>query len=111
MADGLGMGRSMNEKMPKVFTIIILLIGMGIAMYITSDEGNPVYSLILAQASSIFAVPLIAIGLLLIANRTDVMGKYKNTLIQNILAILGLILICVLVYIMYGKILGYFAAI
>jgi NRAMP (natural resistance-associated macrophage protein)-like metal ion transporter len=111
MADGMGMGRSMNEKMPKVFTIIILLIGMGIAMYITSGIGNPVYSLILAQASSMFAVPLIAIGLLLIANRTDVMGKYKNSLTQNILAVLGLILICILVYIMYGKLLGYFAVI
>lgn len=108
LSDGLGLGKSMDEKMPKVFTIIILLIGMGIAIYVSSDIGNPVYSLILAQASSMLAVPLIAIGLLLIANRKDVMGKYKNTIFQNILAILGFLLICVLVYIMYSKLLGYF---
>jgi Mn2+/Fe2+ NRAMP family transporter len=110
LSDGLGMGRSMGEKMPKLFTLLILVIGMGIAMYVTSEGGSAVYSLILAQASSMLAVPLIAIGLIMIVNREDVMGKYKNTLYQNILAILGFILICVLVYIMYGKLIGYFNA-
>jgi len=107
LSDGLGMGGSMDQKMPKVFTTLILLTGMGIAMYVASDTGSPVYSLILAQASSMIAVPLIAIGLLLLLNREDVMGKYKNNLLQNILAIIGFILVCVLVYIMYGKLLGY----
>jgi Mn2+/Fe2+ NRAMP family transporter len=110
LSDGLGMGRSMGEKMPKLFTLLILVSGMGIAMYVSSEGGSAVYSLILAQASSMLAVPLIAIGLILIVNREDVMGKYKNTLYQNILAILGFILICVLVYIMYGKLIGYFNA-
>lgn len=110
LSDGLGMGRSMNEKMPKVFTTLILLAGMAIAIYVASDVGSPVYSLILAQASSIIAVPLIAIGLFLVLNRKDVMGKYKNTLLQNILALIGFVLICVLVYIMYGKLIGYFTA-
>ena len=110
LSDGLGMGRSMGEKMPKIFTLLILVSGMGIAMYVSSEGGSAVYSLILAQASSMLAVPLIAIGLILIVNREDVMGKYKNTLYQNILAILGFILICVLVYIMYSKLIGYFNA-
>ncbi|MCF6297018.1 MAG: Nramp family divalent metal transporter [Flavobacteriaceae bacterium] len=110
LSDGLGLGKSMDEKMPKAFTALILLVGMGMAMYVASDGGSPVYSLILAQGSSMLAVPLIAIGLLLITNRKDVMGEYKNTLFQNILAIIGFILICVLVYIMYGKLIGYFTA-
>ncbi len=108
LSDGFGLGKSMDEKMPKIFTILILLIGMGISVYVSSDIGNAVYSLILAQASSMLAVPLIAVGLLLIANRKDVMGEYKNTIFQNILAIIGFVLICVLVYIMYSKLLGYF---
>lgn len=108
LSDGLGMGRSMEEKMPKVFTALILLVGMAVAMFVASGKGGAVYSLILAQASSILAVPLIAIGLLLVLNRKDVMGKHKNTIFQNILAIAGFVLICVLVYIMYGKLIGYF---
>lgn len=111
LSDGLGMGRSMDEKMPKVFTTLILLVGMGIAIFVASGKVSAVYSLILAQASSMLAVPLIAIGLLLLVNRKDVMGEHKNTIFQNILAIAGFVLICVLVYIMYGKLIGYFTAI
>ena len=111
LSDGLGMGRSMEEKMPKVFTALILLVGMSVAMFVASGKGGAVYSLILAQASSMLAVPLIAIGLLLVLNRKDVMGKHKNTIFQNILAIAGFILICVLVYIMYGKLIGYFTTV
>lgn len=108
LSDGLGFGRSMNEKMPKAFTTLILLAGMAIALYVIG-EGSPVYSLILAQASSMLSVPLIALGLFLVVNRKDVMGAYKNTAFQNLLAIIGFILVCILVYIMYDKLLGYFS--
>lgn len=104
LSDGLGLGRSMNEKMPKLFTVVILLVGMLIAVFF---KGNVVYALILAQASSILAVPLIAIGILLIVNRKTVMGKLKNGKLQNTLAILGFLLICVMVYFMYAKIISF----
>ncbi len=103
-ADGLGMGRSMNEKMPKIFTSVILLVGMLVAVFF---RGNIIYALILAQASSILAVPLIAIGLFLIVNNKKVMGKLKNTFWQNLFAILGFILICILVYYMYTRFISF----
>ncbi|MCF6351992.1 MAG: Nramp family divalent metal transporter [Cyclobacteriaceae bacterium] len=108
LADSMGMGRSMEEKMPKVFTAVILIVGMAIALYV-SGNGSPVYSLIMAQASSMLAVPLIAIGLYLVLNNKEIMGKHKNTNFQNMLAITSFALICVLVYIMYSKLIGYFA--
>lgn len=83
-------------------------LGIGIATYVSSDIGNPVYSLIMAQASSILAVPLIAVGLILVLNRKDIMGKYRNNTFQNVLATLGFLLMCVLVYIMFTKLLTYF---
>ncbi len=107
LADSIGMGRSMEGKMPKLFTTVILIAGMVIALYV-SGNGSPVYSLIMAQASSMLAVPLIAIGLYLVLNNKEVMGRYKNTNFQNMLAIAGFALICVLVYIMYSKLIGYF---
>ena len=100
LADGLGLGRSMNERMPRIFTSIILLLGMVIAVFF---RGNVIYALIMAQASSIFAVPLIAVGLFLIMNNKKVMGKFSNTKVQNILAIFGFILISIMVYYMYHK--------
>ncbi len=100
LSDSLGLGRSMNEKTPKIFTLIILLIGMLIAVFF---KGNIVYALIMAQASSVFGVLLIAIGLLLLANNKEIMGKYINTKLQNGLGILGFILISIMVYYMFSK--------
>lgn len=100
LADGLGLGRSMNEKMPKIFISIILLLGMVIAVFF---RGNVIYALIMAQASSIFAVPLIAVGLFLMLNNKKVMGKHRNNKTQNTIAIFGFILISIMVYYMYHK--------
>ncbi len=100
LADGLGLGHSMNEKMPKIFTSIILLVGMLIAVFF---RGNVIYALIMAQASSILAVPLIALGMFLILNNKKVMGEYRNNTYQNILAVLAFIIIIVMVYFMYSK--------
>lgn len=100
LADGLGLGRSMNEKMPKIFISVILLLGMVIAVFF---RGNVIYALIMAQASSIFAVPLIAVGLFLMLNNKKVMGKHRNNKTQNTIAIFGFILISIMVYYMYHK--------
>ncbi|HZH70938.1 MAG TPA: Nramp family divalent metal transporter [Mariniphaga sp.] len=100
LSDGLGLGRTMGEKMPKVFTTIALLMGMIIAVFF---KGDVIYALILAQASSIFAVPLIALGMFLILNNRKVMGDFKNNLWQNILAVFGFILISLMVYFMYAR--------
>ncbi len=100
LADSFGLGHSMNEKIPRIFTAIILFIGMLIAVFF---RGNVIYALIMAQASSMLAVPLIALGMFLILNNKKVMGKYKNNIFQNVLAILGFVILSVMVYFMYSK--------
>ncbi|MCA1760019.1 MAG: hypothetical protein LC658_09640 [Bacteroidales bacterium] len=104
LSDGLGLGRTMNDKMPKVFTTIALLLGMVIAVFF---RGDVIYALILAQASSILAVPLIAFGMFLILNNRKVMGQLKNNPWQNFLAVFGFILISLMVYLMYSRIIVY----
>lgn len=104
LADGLGMGRSMDEKMPKIFTSVILLIGMLVAVFF---KGNVIYALIMAQASSIFAVPLIALGMFLILNNRKIMGPYKNTVWQNVLAVFGFLVISLVVYFMYLRLIEF----
>ncbi len=100
LSDGLGMGRSMNQKMPKVFTAIILLLGMLVAVFF---RGDVIYALILAQASTVLAVPFIAGGMYLILNNSKIMGKYRNTTKQNLLAFFGFVLIIVMVYFLVMK--------
>ncbi len=106
LSDGLGIGRTMQEKAPKLFTALTMLIGMVIAVFF---RGDVVYALVLAQASSLFAVPAIGIGLFLLLNNKKVMGNFKNSVLQNIIAILGLILILIMVYRMYSRLIGFLA--
>ena len=98
----------MNEKTPKIFTSVILLLGMFVAMFISE---NVVYALILAQASSIIAVPLIAIGIFLILNNKKVMGHLRNNKLQNTFAIFGFFLISLMVYFIFTKIIGFIGSI
>lgn len=100
LSDGLGLGRSMEEKAPRAFTILSMLIGMSIAVFF---KGNIVHALILAQATTLFAVPAVAIGLFLIANNKNVMGDYVNSWQQNVIAVFGLILILLMVYFKYHQ--------
>jgi len=104
LADGLGLSRSMNNRTTKIFIIAILLIGMLVAVFF---RGNVIYALIMAQASSMLAVPLIAIGLFLILNNKKVMGSQRNNLFQNIIAVTGFIIISLMVYFMYQNMLTY----
>lgn len=100
LSDGFGLGRSMNQKMPKIFTAIILILGMLVAVFF---RGDVIYALILAQASTILAVPFIAGGMYLILNNNEIMGKFRNTKKQNLLAVFGFILIVVMVYFLVIK--------
>ncbi len=104
MADGLGLGRTMDEKWPKIFTVFGMLVGMMIAVFF---KGNIVHALVLAQASSLFAVPAVAIGLFMILNNKKVMGKLVNTWQQNIVAVFGLFLIMIMVWRMYERLVGF----
>lgn len=104
LADGLGMGRSMNNGTTKLFITAILLIGMLVAVFF---RGNVIYAMIMAQASSMLAVPLIAVGLFLVLNNKKLMGPQRNKLVENIIAISGFIVICLMVYFMYQNMLTY----
>lgn len=104
LADSLGLGRSLNDKVPKIFTSIILVIGMLVAVFF---KGNIIYALIMAQASSMLGVPFIAIGLMLVLNNKKIMQHRTNSWMQNILGVLGFVLICMMVYFMYNKLIMY----
>lgn len=104
LADGFGLGRSMNNSITKIFIIAVLLLGMLVAVFF---RGNVIYAMIMAQASSMLAVPLIALGLFLVLNNKKVMGRQRNKLLQNMVAATGFIVISLMVYFMYQNLLTY----
>lgn len=103
LSDGLGFGRTGESKAPKVFTMLILLTGMTISLFF---KGDIIYALIIAQAATLLGVPFIAIAMLLLMNNKKIMGELRNTWTQNIFAIFGLILICIMTFFTYQKIIA-----
>jgi Mn2+/Fe2+ NRAMP family transporter len=107
LSDGLGMGRSMQERAPKLFTTLAMLIGMVVAVFF---KGDVVYALVLAQGATLLGAPAIAIALLLLLNNKKVMGQYTNSWWHNGLAFLGLILLMLVVYQIITRLYSIFAA-
>ena len=59
----------------------IILIGMGFAWFGT----KPVQAIVIAQAANGILLPLIAIFLLVVMNRRDLLGEHRNGLVGNLL--------------------------
>jgi len=100
LSDGLGYGRSIQDKVPRFFSALILLLGMLVAVFF---KGDVVYALVLASASSLFAIPAVAVGLLMVVNNEKVMGDLVNNRRQNSVGVLGMVLTITLVAYMYYR--------
>lgn len=110
MADGLGLGNSMQQRWPKIFTALGMLIGMlvgeGVILFL---KGNTIPALVFAQGASLFAVPAVAIGLFMISNNRKAMGRFVNNWKQNVVAVIGLLLILAMCWRMYHFVFSFFA--
>ncbi|WP_164667761.1 Nramp family divalent metal transporter [Virgibacillus doumboii] len=95
LSDGVGFGSKLKNKKVKLAIIAVMLFGSIIAIIF---GGAPVNLIIFAQAITIVAVPFIAIALLVVANDKKIMGDLKNTLLKNIIAIAGLIVLILLAF-------------
>ncbi len=70
LADGLGLGGNLDERWPKRFTVVALATGLGVALLMRQGEGfNAVRLILLAQATTVAAWPLLAGVLIWLAVR------------------------------------------
>jgi Mn2+/Fe2+ NRAMP family transporter len=95
LADGLGLGDTMDSKWAKIFASGVMILGT-IAAIVFGQ--NPIQLLVLAQGTTIFAVPLIAIVMLLLANNEDLMKEYKNKTITNVISVIAIVWLIFLSY-------------
>ena len=94
LSDALGFGAMPEDRAPRVATAIVLLIGMGVALWmILADAGKPVGLIVAAQAATVLAAPLIAATLLWLTNLESVMGEHRNGWLINVLAATGLVVL------------------
>ncbi len=100
LSDSLGLGKSMNDKYPKIFTFVVLLIGLLVSIFF---RGNIIYAIVTAQSATLIGVPFIAVGLFLLMNNKKVMGSYTNNKKQNAIGLFGFLLVVIMVYFLIQK--------
>ena len=91
LADGLGKPAGLSDRWSRRFTVVVLLVGMAVAMIILHTPVKKVDAIIFGQALTVIGNPLMAVTILWLANRKDVMGERRNTPVLNILGGLGLL--------------------
>ncbi len=93
LADGLGLGSKPTDLWPRLLTVAVLLTGMGVAMYVIRSGEKPVNAIVLAQAITVVAAPLMAGALWWLTSRRDLMGEHVNGPLMHVLAGLGFALL------------------
>jgi manganese transport protein len=89
-ADALSLGSDLNSKSVKALIMLVIIIGAVVAI---AFGKLPLELIVFAQGVTIFAVPFIGLGLLLIANNKSIMGELVNKTPSKIAGIIGLIVL------------------
>ena len=93
LADGIGKPAKLSDRWSRLFTVVVLLIGMLVAVLALRTGQTPVNLIIFGQALTVIGNPLMAATILWLANRKDIMGERRNTLPLNILGGIGFIVV------------------
>lgn len=99
-------GWNVGMKHIKFKLVWMIILGVGV-LFMTLGI-KPIEVIKFAQIANGILLPVIAVFLLWIVNRTAVMGKYKNTLLQNIFGFLIIALAMVLGVKSIFKVIGLF---
>lgn len=93
ISDALGKGHTASSPAAKAGISIILLFGLLITVIFNSA---PVQLIVVAQATTVFVAPILAILIIIMSNNKELMGRMVNKWWQNIMGIIGLFVVVVL---------------
>ncbi|MGD9126174.1 MAG: Nramp family divalent metal transporter [Planctomycetia bacterium] len=96
LADAAGTKAGISDRLPRIFTIIVMTIGMGIALKAMQSGAKPVNLMILGQALTVIGNPLMAASLLWLANNKKIMGERRNGWLANTLGGIGFLVVLLL---------------
>lgn len=92
LSDGLGLGGYIDQRWPKLFTVLALAAGMNVSVYIYLAEiSRPVELIIFAQAATVLGFPLLAAGMLWLATRRDLTEERRVPAWMKLAAALALL--------------------
>ncbi|WP_166823700.1 Nramp family divalent metal transporter [Thalassoroseus pseudoceratinae] len=90
MSDGLGWGGSIDLKGPKLLTVLALICGMNIALYVQLTGQRPVNLIIFAQSMTVMGLPILAAVLLWLSFQSDLTERGGVPVWMKIVAFVGL---------------------
>jgi len=93
LADGLGKPARMSDPWSRRFTVVVLLIGMGVAMIVLHTPVKKIDAIIFGQALTVIGNPLMAAAILWLANHKGIMGDRRNTVPLNVLGGIGFLVV------------------
>lgn len=93
LADGLGKKSGLSDPWPRKFTVVALLVGMGVALLVIHTPITFVDAIVVGAALTVIGNPLMAAAILYLANRRDIMGDRRNRWATNILGVIGLVIV------------------
>jgi NRAMP (natural resistance-associated macrophage protein)-like metal ion transporter len=88
----LGWERNLRSMRFRAVWAIVLVVGTVLAVLGT----NPVAAIVFAQAANGVLLPIIAVFLLFVMNRSDLLGEFKNGTVGNILGVIIVVFAAVL---------------
>ena len=93
LSDAFSFGSDLKLKIVRKFIMLVMVIGAIIAL----RYGKlPLDLIVFAQGITVTIAPIIGFALLLVANDQQIMGKFKNSIWQNIACMFGLVLLIIL---------------
>ncbi len=93
LADGVGKPARLSDPWSRRFTVVVLIVGMVVAMIVLHTPVKKIDAIIFGQALTVIGNPLMAAAILWLANRKDIMGDRRNTLIVNIVGGVGFLVV------------------
>lgn len=93
LSDGLGLGSKADDFWTRTFTVLVLVTGMSVALYVVHTGVKPVPAIVAAQAVTVIAAPLMAGTILWLSNCKDIMGEHTTGTAVNVVAGIGFLVL------------------
>jgi manganese transport protein len=89
-SDALGRGAAAGSPTARIFTAVILAFGLAITL---SFQASPVGLIVIAQSLTVLIAPMLGVLIVIMSNKTALMGDLRNRWWHNLLGAVGLIAI------------------
>lgn len=104
MSDSVGKGSKLDDRWPLHFTTLALLVGMSIAIASLASKDSTVNLITLAQALTVLGIPALALALIYLGTRRELVGPRKVPRWILALAVLGFLVSCWFAYLTAQKV-------